>query len=125
MHYFIFPDIDTTIYQASASLNTGLDEILEVRKDLTDSNTNPKVSRILMKFDLSYISQSVSNGTIGSNAKYYLNLYDAKPSELTTSQSVKVGSRVKVFLLIIQQLLMVLVGIIRMMLRQRLCGMVL
>ena len=70
MHYFIFPDIDTTIYQASASLNTGLDEILEVRKDLTDSNTNPKVSRILMKFDLSYISQSVSNGTIGNNAKY-------------------------------------------------------
>jgi hypothetical protein len=88
MHYFIFPDIDTTIYQASASLNTGLDEILEVRKDLTDSNTNPKVSRILMKFDLGYVSQSVSNGTIGSNAKYYLNLYDAKPSELTTSQSL-------------------------------------
>ena len=88
MHYFIFPDIDTTLYQASSSMNAGLDEVLEVRKDLSDSGTDPKVSRILMKFDLSYISQSVSNGTIGSNAKYYLNLFDAKPSELSTSQSL-------------------------------------
>ena len=32
MHYFIFPDIDTTLYQASSSKNTGLDEILEVQK---------------------------------------------------------------------------------------------
>ena len=88
MHYFIFPDIDTTLYQASSSMNAGLDEVLEVRKDLSASNTNPKVSRILMKFDISYISQSVSNGTIGSNAKYYLNLFDARPSELSTSQSL-------------------------------------
>ena len=34
MHYFIFPEKDTTIFQMSASKNTGLDEILEVRKDL-------------------------------------------------------------------------------------------
>ena len=32
MHYFIFPDIDTTLYQASGSMNVGLDEILEVQK---------------------------------------------------------------------------------------------
>jgi len=88
MHYFIFPDIDTTLYQASSSMNAGLDEVLEVRKDLSQSNTNAKVSRILMKFDLSYISQSVSNGTIASDAKYYLNLFDARPSELSVSQSL-------------------------------------
>ncbi len=28
MHYFIFPDIDTTLYEASGSANAGLDEIL-------------------------------------------------------------------------------------------------
>ena len=32
MHYFIFPDIDTTLYESSGSANAGLDEILEVRK---------------------------------------------------------------------------------------------
>ena len=88
MHYFIFPDIDTTIYQASSSLNTGLDEILEVQKILSSQNTNANVSRILMKFDLNYISKSVSDGTIGSDAKYYLNLYDANPSELSTDQKL-------------------------------------
>ena len=32
MHYFIFPEKDTTIYQMSGSKNTGLDEILEIVK---------------------------------------------------------------------------------------------
>ena len=53
MHYFIFPDADTTIYSASSSKNTGLDEILEIRKDQKSDNTFIGVSRILMKFDLS------------------------------------------------------------------------
>ena len=88
MHYFIFPDIDTTLYEQSGSQNTGLDEILEVRKDLNDAGSNPKVSRALLKFDLTYISQSVSSGLIASDAKYYLNLYDANPAELSTSQSL-------------------------------------
>ena len=34
MHYFIFPGADTTLYSASGSKNTGLDEIIEVRKDM-------------------------------------------------------------------------------------------
>ena len=34
MHYFIFADSDTTLYQATGSQNTGLDEIVEIRKDL-------------------------------------------------------------------------------------------
>lgn len=87
MHYFIFPEKDTTIYQASGSQNTGLDEILEIRKDLNASGTNPKVSRILMKFDLSEISQSIVRGTI-TNPKFYLNLYDANPQNLSYSQSL-------------------------------------
>ena len=32
MHYFVFPEIDTTLYEASGSGNAGLDEILEVQK---------------------------------------------------------------------------------------------
>jgi hypothetical protein len=40
-----------------------------------------------MKFDLSYISQSIVRGLI-SNPKYYLNLYDANPTNMGYSQSL-------------------------------------
>ena len=88
MNYFIFPDIDTTLYQASGSANTGLDEVLEIRKDMSKSGGNIKVSRILMKFDLSEISSSIVNGTIATDAKYYLNLFDAGSENLNVSQSL-------------------------------------
>ena len=87
MHYFIFPDTDATLYSASGSKNTGLDEIIEVRKDMKSDGTNVKVSRILMKFDLSYISSSIVRGLI-TNPKYYLNLYDANPTDIGYSQSL-------------------------------------
>lgn len=87
MHYFTFADKDATLYEGTGSMNTGLDEILEVRKDVTNTGAVVDVSRILIKFDLSYISSSVSSGLITS-PKYYLNLFDAKPTALATSQSL-------------------------------------
>ena len=87
MHYFIFPEIDTTLYQTSGSGNAGLDEISEIQKTMSDSGGNIKVSRILMKFDLSEISASIVNGTI-TNPKYYINMYDANSQNLSTSQSL-------------------------------------
>ena len=88
MHYFIFPDIDTTLYESSGSANAGLDEILEVRKDMSTTGNNIKTSRILMKFDISEISSSIVNGTISTDAKYYLNLFDAGSENLNVSQSL-------------------------------------
>ena len=88
MHYFIFPDKDTTIYQHTGSKNTGLDEILEIQKDLNQSGTNSKVSRVLIQFDLSEVSKSIVSGQIATDAKFYLNMYDANPAELSYSQSL-------------------------------------
>ena len=88
MHYFIFPEFDTTLYQASASRNTGLDEILEIEKTMNQSGGNVRVSRILIKFDLAEISRSIVRGQIATDAKYYLNMYDANPTELSYSQSL-------------------------------------
>ena len=88
MHYFVFPEIDTTLYEASGSGNTGRDEILEVQKKMSKSGGNIKVSRILIKFDISEISSSIVNGTISTDAKYYLNLYDAGSDDLDVSQSL-------------------------------------
>ena len=88
MHYFVFPEIDTTLYEASGSGNTGRDEILEVQKKMSKSGGNIKVSRILIKFDISEISSSIVNGTISSNRKFYLNMYDAGSENLDVSQSL-------------------------------------
>ena len=88
MHYFIYPEIDTTLYQTSSSMNTGLDEIVEVTKTMNQSGGNVRVSRILTQFDLSEISASMVRGTIASDAKFYLNMYDANPTNLSYSQSL-------------------------------------
>jgi len=87
MNYFIFPDSDTTIYQATGSSNTGLDEILEITKTMNSSGANVKVSRVLIKFDLGEVSSSIVDGTI-TNPKFYLNMYDANSQNLTTSQEL-------------------------------------
>ncbi len=67
MHYFIYADADATLYEGSAtqSRNTGLDEILEVRKDMNDNASVINVSRALIKFDLTEISRSVVDGLVG------------------------------------------------------------
>ena len=85
MHFFTFAEKDTTIYESSGSLNAGLDEILEIRKDVSDTGDVVDVSRILIKFDITEISKSISNNVI-TNPRFYLNLYDAKPTALATSQ---------------------------------------
>tara|TARA_Y100001951_G_scaffold64250_1_gene51481 strand:+ start:232 stop:1335 length:1104 start_codon:yes stop_codon:yes gene_type:complete len=87
MHYFLFPEKDTTLFEASSSLNAGLDEVLEIRKNVSETGATVDVSRILMKFDLTYISESIVNNRI-TNPKYFLNLYDANPKALATSQSL-------------------------------------
>ena len=90
MHFFEFAQKDSTLYegQATQSVNTGLDEILEVRKDMDDSGQTINVSRIVIQFDLGNISSSVVNGTIPADANYFLNLFDAASTELITSQSL-------------------------------------
>ena len=75
MHYFIFSDEDTTLYQASSSLNSGMDEILEVRKDVSDTGVTVNSSRVLIKFDLTYVSQSVVSGIITSPKYKIMHLF--------------------------------------------------
>jgi hypothetical protein len=90
MHYFEFASKDTTLYEVSQSMNAGLDEILEIRKDTNPDGSVVNVSRALIKFDLTYISESVSSGLItsGSKTKFHLNLYDANSNELHISQTL-------------------------------------
>jgi hypothetical protein len=92
MHYFEFGKRDTTLYSGgtTASRNTGLDEILEINKVVNNNGTVGNVSRILIDFDLSYISKSIQDGKIPSTAKYYLNLYDATSEEVEAEQPLHI-----------------------------------
>jgi hypothetical protein len=90
MHYFEYATKDTTLYEMSHSMNTGQDEIFEVRKDMNADGSATNVSRALIKFDLTYVSKSISSGLItsGSQTKFYLNSYDANSSDLNVSQTL-------------------------------------
>ncbi len=94
MIYSVFPTKDATIYEHSSSMNTGIDEILEISK-LISQSAEPygnKIynSRALMQFDMATISQSIVDGTIGkSNLKFYLNLYISEASDLPYSYGLE------------------------------------
>ena len=92
MHNFEFGKRDATIYSGgtTASINTGFDEILEINKVVNNNGTVGNVSRILIDFDLNYISQSVVDGKIPSTAKYYLNLFDATSEEVEVEQPLHI-----------------------------------
>tara|TARA_R110000823_G_scaffold216441_10_gene346024 strand:- start:233 stop:1411 length:1179 start_codon:yes stop_codon:yes gene_type:complete len=81
MRYSITAKKDATIYERSGSMNTGIDEILEISKVVSASDsTNIYNSRALIKFDLSKISGSIVAGNIPSTSqvgapKYFLKLY--------------------------------------------------
>lgn len=89
MHVFLYPLKDSTIYSDSPTQNCGNDEILEIikRSNITynsidifpysQSVNNSDISRVLVKFDLSYISQSISSGNIVS-PRFYLNFHICK-----------------------------------------------
>ena len=91
MHYFEYATIDTTLYEVSSSQNTGLDEVLELKNTQAQAAgaTVPYNSRILMQFDVSAVSKSISDGDINSNAKFYLRLYTTKVEEIPLSYSLE------------------------------------
>jgi hypothetical protein len=101
MHHFIFPSKDTWISSGSnrttgeteRDQNFGRDQILEVRKEFfNDSFDYP--TRALVQFsgdEFTELSKSVADGTISSDAKYYLRLYEAEGNaELSTNYKLAV-----------------------------------
>ena len=90
MHYFEFGKRDATIYSGgtTASRNTGLDEILEINKVVNNNGTVGNVSRVLIDFDLTYISESIQSGLMPATTKFFLNLYDATSEEVEAEQNV-------------------------------------
>ena len=81
MHHFIYPSKDATMYKVQNTQNTGLDEIIEIEKAYYN-NTLREIARGLLKFDISTISASISDGTISKNHKVYLNLKISEANQI-------------------------------------------
>ena len=94
MIIFYYPTKDATVYSGSTpgklestdvtTLNTGLDEILEVDKWLADDGAIPLIdrlsfSRAFLQFDYTSLSSSIVDGTI-TNPTYSLKLFSTDTS---------------------------------------------
>jgi len=79
--YKIFPTKDASIYSYYSTKNAGLDEILDISlyKSIEDTG---EVSRTLLAFSNTEITDILSNKIGSSNYKAYLKLYLANASEI-------------------------------------------
>jgi hypothetical protein len=90
MIQFIYPSVDTTIYETSGSQNTGADRILELNKIVTTTATGSS-SRILMNFELENIASKYLAGAFGNAPKFFLHLKSTnKELELPSTSSLEV-----------------------------------
>ena len=82
--YKIFPEKDATLYSAYPAQNTGLDPIIEA--STTYLPDNPEVSRFLVKFSTSEITEVIDNKISGS-------VTDSTGSLLTESRDFQANLR--------------------------------
>ena len=94
MIYRIYGQKDTTIYEQNNRniQNSGKDEILEITKFFDEDSDSIWVgnSRVLTQFQLSDISQSIVDGSISNNIKYYLNLTSVDETEVKSEYELDV-----------------------------------
>jgi len=92
MIYSLFPSRDATLYENSESVNTGIDEILELTK-IVSSSKQPGVSntRIVIDFNTTEVSKSIVSGEISSSAKYFLKLYNAMQEQIPFNYNLTVA----------------------------------
>ena len=61
-YYFLTASKDASVYLQQPNQNTGLDEILEISKVYYGNIKD--IARSIIKFDVGFISSSISNGSI-------------------------------------------------------------
>ena len=80
---------NATIYETDQYRNTGLDSILELQKETVNASSSYE-SRILIKFDLSALSASLSENNVSINdVTSSLRLYTVQSFELPKSYTVE------------------------------------
>ena len=81
---------DATIYESDPYRNSGLDQVLELRKSGDSSTNDLEESRILIRFDLDDLTTVLSDNSISINdISASLNLYSVQVSEVPRSYSIE------------------------------------
>ena len=87
--YKIFPTQDATMYSLYPSMNTGIDEIIESTTTAFGAfDPDPQVSRFLIQFDTTTITDIINNKISGSNWTAYLRCYAANVTGLSEATTV-------------------------------------
>ena len=90
MFKILYPSQDTAIYEVAKTLNTGLDEILEIGKRDTTGGTSYSKSRSLVKFDLTQVDTALSKYSVNiEDCKFFLQLYTTHAVNLPSTYSVE------------------------------------
>ena len=89
-YYFIFPEKDTTIYSHPDrdTMNTGVDEILELVKEKGITNQIYFPSRILIQFSNNNIREAIS--LTSNNFTSSLQLFSTEHKNLALEHSIEV-----------------------------------
>jgi hypothetical protein len=85
--YKIFPEKSATLYSYYPTLNSGLDEILELSTFYSIDSTN-EVSRPIIKFPSSEISDVFTNKVGTASFDCYLKLYLANASSIPLNYTI-------------------------------------
>jgi hypothetical protein len=85
--YKIFPEKSATLYSYYPTLNSGLDEILELSTFKSVTNTR-EVSRPIIKFPQSEILDVITNKVNGANYNIYLQLSLANASQIPLDYTI-------------------------------------
>ena len=85
--YKIFPEKDTTLYTEFPNKNTGLDQIIE--SSTYQSNAAAQVSRYLIKFPTSQITEMYTDKIVNGEYKAYLKNFNAVVTGLNLDQKLE------------------------------------
>ena len=91
-HYFLFPEKDTTIYAHPSrnTLNAGIDEVLTIQDEGSNSDLNFYPSRILIQFKQQEINDTVQNKVKSGPFSASLKLFQTEHRELSIDQNLEV-----------------------------------
>ena len=89
MFRIFYAEKDSTLYEASPYINTGIDEILEVGKRLGTDGASLLKSRALVKFDMSEVTNTLSKYSADLNScKFVLRLYTTHAKNLPAEYTI-------------------------------------
>lgn len=90
MFRIFYAEKDATLYESAPTLNTGIDEILEIGKRINTSGDAYVRSRSLLKFDMSEIESTLTKYSTTLDAcKFVLQLYTSHAKTLSSEYTVE------------------------------------